>query len=95
MNAVDYLKEWEKHEVWNVYSTAKHRERFQRVSCLLAGSTFIDVGCAFGHSTHILASLRDGTWAGLDFWEEAVLEAKSCSPGSIFIIAQTTIWPER
>ncbi len=80
MNASEYLAIWKKHKVWNKYRTASHRQRFRKISSLLVGSTFLDVGCALGHSTHLLATLWDGTWAGMDFDRDAIAEAKWLFP---------------
>jgi 2-polyprenyl-3-methyl-5-hydroxy-6-metoxy-1,4-benzoquinol methylase len=82
MNAAEYLAIWRKHKVWNKYRTASHRQRFKKISSLLTGLTFLDVGCALGHSTHLLASLweGEGRWAGMDFAGDAILEARWLFP---------------
>lgn len=41
----------------------------------MEGETFADVGCAFGHSTEIMAKRHPGDWTGIDFSEAAIREA--------------------
>ena len=76
MNATEYMELWKKHEVWRRLSTARHQRRFQKCVSLLVGETFIDVGCALGHSTYEMALLHPGDWSGMDFDEDSVNEAR-------------------
>lgn len=90
MNAVDYLKLWEKHEVWKRLTNAKHQERFRRITSFLEGETFIDIGCAYGHSTYHLKSMMGGKWTGVDFDRSAVIKAKKLFPDIDFICLPDT-----
>jgi len=85
MNAIQYLEHWKKNKVWTHLQWPKHQRRFQLCAASCAGGSFIDVGCAFGHSTAELARLRPGKWAGLDFTVEAVVRARGIFPDLEFI----------
>lgn len=80
MNATEYLKLWKEHKTWNRLTAAVHQQRFRKIASFLKGSIFIDVGCALGHSTHYLSIHRNGLWAGMDFDESAICEARMLFP---------------
>jgi len=80
MNATDYLKLWEKHKVWERLACAKHQERFRKITSFLKGKTFVDVGCAYGHSTHYMKKMIGGGWTGIDFDKRAIKKAKELFP---------------
>lgn len=71
MEAAEYVKEhWEQRQVWNVLAAPKHQERLKHcTSYFLQGGTYCDVGCAYGHSTAIMAGHIGGLrrWTGVDF----------------------------
>lgn len=90
MNATDYLKLWEKHEVWKRLTNAKHQERFRRITSFLKGETFIDIGCAYGHSTYHLKKMVGGKWTGVDFDQTAIAKAKKLFPNINFIYLPDT-----
>lgn len=77
MNAQEYIKHWEGQKVWNRLSMPKHMNRLTRCAeAVRGGKTFIDVGCAFGHSTAIMRDLSPGLWLGVDFCQEAIEKAR-------------------
>jgi len=75
MNATEYMKHWENNKVWTHLKWAKHQKRFETIARYLKGPTFIDVGCAYGHSTYWLRTFKPGLWSGLDFDEGAIKRA--------------------
>ena len=95
MNAKEYIdKHWRPNKVWNNLLAEKHQVRLRRCADLCLGnkaepeaSEFIDVGCAFGHSTDHMARFRPAAWAGMDFDEGAVLEARRVFPQYPFFYA--------
>ena len=87
MNATQYLEHWKRKRVWTHLQWPKHQRRFRLCASIVQGQTFIDVGCAFGHSTAELAKFHPGTWSGLDFAEEAVLKARKLYPSREFIFS--------
>jgi len=80
MTAVEYLKMWKEHKTWNRLTATVHQQRFRKIASCVKGKTFIDVGCAYGHSTHYLSLYKGGLWAGMDFGEEAICEAREIFP---------------
>lgn len=90
MEADQYLNHWIKNQVWTHLQWPKHQTRLRRCSELVEGSRFLDVGCAFGHSTRIMAGFRQGIWAGLDFSVRAVNHANTLFPDGRWIYAQTS-----
>jgi len=95
MNAKQYIEtHWRPNKVWNNLLAEKHQTRLRRCAELCLpnrenpdGSEFIDVGCAFGHSTDHMARFRPATWTGMDFDEGAVLEARRRFPQYPFFYA--------
>jgi len=95
MNANQYIEtHWRPNKVWNNLLSVKHQTRLRRCADLCLGnkadakaSEFIDVGCAFGHSTDHMARFRPAVWAGMDFDEGAVLEARRLFPQYPFFYA--------
>lgn len=80
MDATQYLEHWKRRKVWTHLKYPKHQQRLKRCAELVEGEKFLDVGCAFGHSTEIMAGFRAGEWAGLDFCEEAITKAAELFP---------------
>lgn len=80
MNASEYMAHWRTKKVWKRLEVPVHQARLKRCARLARGETFIDVGCALGHSTAHLAKFRPGAWAGMDFDQAAVEEARSRFP---------------
>jgi len=95
MNAKQYIEtHWRPNKVWRNLLAQKHQVRLRRCADLCLGnktdpeaSEFIDVGCAFGHSTDHMARFRPATWTGMDFDEGAVLEARRRFPQYPFFYA--------
>lgn len=87
MNATQYLEHWKKNKVWTHLQWPKHQRRFELCASYIQGETFIDVGCAFGHSTAALAKLCPGKWAGLDFTVEAIVRARGLFPNMEFLFS--------
>lgn len=76
MDADQYMKHWEKNRVWLHLQWPKHQRRFKICASFLEGKSFIDIGCAYGHSTSWLRTYKKGDWAGLDFSKKAIEKAK-------------------
>ena len=87
MNATQYLEHWKENRIWTHLQWPKHQRRFELCASYVMGETFIDVGCAFGHSTVELAKFHPGNWTGLDFVEEAVVSARQLYPEREFIFS--------
>lgn len=85
MNATEYMAHWRGWRVWRRLALPVHQARFRCLGALVEGETAIDVGCALGHSTAYLAQHRPVTWAGMDFDEAAVIEARQLFPDHEFI----------
>jgi len=77
MNATQYMEHWTGRKVWKRLEAPPHQERLRRCASLCVGGTFIDVGCALGHSTDHMARFRPGVWAGMDFDQGAIELARS------------------
>lgn len=88
MNAKDYMKHWEEKQVWTHYKWAKHQQRFKQIAVRLKGSTCLDVGCCYGHSTRILAVMYRAKWTGLEFVKKAVDKAKVNFPKIEFVYSK-------
>lgn len=68
MTAKEYLlSHWIKNEVWTHLKWPKHQKRLRTCASLLEGDTFVDVGCALGHSTSIMKKFKNGKWSGIEF----------------------------
>ena len=85
MNASEYMEHWRRKRVWKRLDVPVHQARLKKCAALARGETFIDVGCALGHSTAHLAKFRPGVWAGMDFDEAAILEARGLFSNLEFI----------
>ena len=72
MDADQYMKHWENNKVWTHLQWPKHQRRFKICASFLEGENFIDIGCAYGHSTSWLRIYKGGIWAGLDFSKKAI-----------------------
>lgn len=85
MTAEEYLKgHWIRKKIYTHNTNPKHKDRFNFCASNLVGEKFIDVGCACGHSTHMLNTLHPGNWAGLDFAEIAIKMAREEFPQYTF-----------
>jgi 2-polyprenyl-3-methyl-5-hydroxy-6-metoxy-1,4-benzoquinol methylase len=85
MRAEEYLEShWNKHKTWTHLSWPTHQERLKFCSNRMKGNTFIDVGCAQGHSTNIMKNFHPGDWTGLDFCEKTINLAKDLFPSINF-----------
>ncbi len=81
MTADEYLNgHWIKKRIYTHNENPKHRVRLVAMAERLVGGRFLDVGCACGHSTHALALLHPGEWAGIDFGHTAVEMARRDFP---------------
>jgi len=75
MNAEEYIvNHWVPSRAWEKLTKPQHRKRLQLVSHLVTGSSYLDVGCALGHSIEQMKEHRTGlrNWSGLDFSRTAV-----------------------
>lgn len=81
MDAEHYIVEhWDKGGIWTHLSKARHQKRLKKCASYLEGSRFLEVGCAFGHSTNYLKTFRPGDWTGIDFSETAIRRARELFP---------------
>lgn len=85
MNAEEYAtKHWLRKRVWRNLKGPRHQDRFAEIASHLEGETFLDVGCACGHSTDILAGMRPGVdpvrWTGIDFSHSMIDAARETFP---------------
>lgn len=82
MEAKDYLsKHWGPRQVWKHLEWPKHRRRLELCAQLCVGKTAVDVGCAYGHSTAIMAEFRPWVeWTGIEFDDEAIRLARQFFP---------------
>ena len=80
MNATEYMKHWEKAEIWTHYKWPKHQKRFGQIASMCEGKDCADVGCCFGHSTHLLGQLYPANWTGIEFDEKAIEKARELFP---------------
>lgn len=87
MNATQYMEHWQKNKVWTHLLWPKHQRRFELCAGHCLGESFIDVGCAYGHSTEQLARFRPGAWAGMDFDRGAIIAARQLYPEREFIFS--------
>lgn len=91
MNAEEYIVEhWIKNEIWKHLNSKEHQRRLNLVSSFLTGQTYMDVGCALGHSIEHMKRHRPGLrdWSGLDFSKTAIKEAKKLFPDIPFYYAK-------
>ncbi|GAG65804.1 unnamed protein product [marine sediment metagenome] len=89
MKAKDYLeKHWIKNKIWTHLEQPKHQDRLRKCTPYLEGRSFIDIGCALGHSTNILKKFLPGNWSGLEFMQGAVKEAEKLFPDITFYYAK-------
>jgi len=81
MDAEDYLtNHWIKNKVWRNLVSEKHQERFRTICSFLEGQTFIDIGCALGHSTAHLHNYKEGIWSGMEFSRMIARKARKMFP---------------
>ncbi len=81
MEAKEYLEtHWIRKKIWTHLGWPKHQRRFQLCAKFLEGSDFIDIGCGIGHSTYHMSQWKEGNWSGMEFWEEAVMQARELFP---------------
>jgi 2-polyprenyl-3-methyl-5-hydroxy-6-metoxy-1,4-benzoquinol methylase len=85
MNATEYMNDWRQVKGWSQLSLPYHQGRFKRCVSLLVGDTFIDVGCACGHSTNYMNKFHQAQWFGMDFDQGGVDEARKLFPKYEFI----------
>ena len=91
MSAEDYIvNRWIKDETWKRLKARPHQVRFKIVSHLLTGESFMDVGCACGHSIAWMKKHRPGiyNWSGLDFSPTAIEKARESFPSVPFYLAE-------
>jgi len=67
MEATEYLKHWKPVNKDRLLGCAKHQERFNTCVGYIKGDSYVDVGCAEGHSTNIMKGMHPGDWTGIDF----------------------------
>ena len=81
MRLKDYIKTWEKNKGWEKYQDyKKHKIRFEVCAKNCRGNTFVDVGCAFGHSIIEMKKYREGDWFGIDFFPDVENKVKQYNP---------------
>jgi len=80
MTAAEYREHWMKRKVWNRLMKPQHQRRLQWCADQCVGETFIDVGCACGHSTSIMSGFHPGQWHGVDFDDKMVEAAREFFP---------------
>jgi len=80
----EYRDFWMKRKVWNRLQRPHHQGRLKWCADQCIGETFIDVGCACGHSTNIMAGFHPGKWHGADFDEKIIEAAREFFPGIKF-----------
>lgn len=51
----------------------------------MGGRTFVDVGCALGHSTDILRRFCPGEWTGIDYDADTLVSAAALWPDMAFM----------
>jgi 2-polyprenyl-3-methyl-5-hydroxy-6-metoxy-1,4-benzoquinol methylase len=87
MNATEYMKHWQGKQVWKNLVLPKHQNRLRKCAEFAIGESFIDVGCACGHSTDHMARLGAAgkKWTGMDFDAGAIDEARNLFPDIEFI----------
>jgi 2-polyprenyl-3-methyl-5-hydroxy-6-metoxy-1,4-benzoquinol methylase len=83
-SAAEYRAFWMKKKVWNRLERPHHQERIKWCADRCIGESFIDVGCACGHSTNYMAGFHPGKWHGVDFDEQIVVAAREFFPAIKF-----------
>lgn len=78
------MQHWENNKVWTHLEWSRHQARLRACSEACEGAAFYDVGCAFGHSTAIMAGFKPGAWAGVDFSRVGINKAKELYPQTPF-----------
>jgi 2-polyprenyl-3-methyl-5-hydroxy-6-metoxy-1,4-benzoquinol methylase len=89
LTADQYIDHWIEHKVWTHLDYPKHRKRLHWAADQCVGKQFVDVGCAFGHSTAIMARRHPGEWAGIDFAARAIEKAIELFPAMDFLFFPT------
>lgn len=89
LTADQYIDHWIAHRVWTHLKYPKHRKRLHWAADQCVGETFVDVGCAFGHSTDIMAKRHPGQWTGIDFAARAIEKSVELFPAYFFHYAPT------
>lgn len=87
MTPEEYLAGWRERKTWTHLDNEKHQTRLKWCAGKCVGETFVDVGCALGHSTAIMHKKRRGAWTGIEFEEAAVEEARRNFSEIAFIYA--------
>jgi 2-polyprenyl-3-methyl-5-hydroxy-6-metoxy-1,4-benzoquinol methylase len=86
MNASEYLtSHWNRNQVWRNLQNEKHQIRLGKCAGKMDGTSFVDVGCAAGHSTEIMARFHPGQWTGIDFDKPTIEMARVNFPEIQFI----------
>lgn len=103
MDAEEYIaKHWIPRRVWTHLEWPRHQDRLRACSSFVAGapgiqatSRFLDVGCACGHSTSIMAFFAGiGSWAGVDFSQQAIAIARRLFPAfDFFYLREPALLP--
>ena len=83
------MDHWEQGKIWTHLYGPKHQARLGTLAGMAEGETGIDIGCAYGHSTMIMAG---GTpqlmrWTGVDFSHKAINGAKRHFPAGDWRLA--------
>lgn len=84
MSAEQYtVSHWLRRNIWRHLRYDRHQKRFGKCASYLMGTRFIDVGCATGHGTNLMKTLKPGDWSGLDLSETAIQRARKFFPTGI------------
>jgi 2-polyprenyl-3-methyl-5-hydroxy-6-metoxy-1,4-benzoquinol methylase len=83
LTADQYIQHWKARRVWTHLERPKHLNRLLWCANQVVGLNPLDVGCAFGHSTAIMARFHpDAAWAGCDVAAEAAATARNMQAGT-------------
>lgn len=80
LTADEYIEHWKARKVWTHLERPKHLKRLHWCADQVLGRTPVDVGCAFGHSTAIMAAHHPAEWTGCDVSAEAAATARDMHP---------------
>lgn len=87
LTAPEYLAGWRERQTWTHLLNKKHQRRLKWCADQCVGDSFADVGCALGHSTDILKKFHPGPWTGVEFSDEAIVDARKLFPAIEFAYA--------
>lgn len=80
LTADQYMEHWAARKVWTHLDRPKHMKRLHWCADQVQGRRAVDVGCAYGHSTVIMAQRHPAEWCGCDLAAKAVSKAVELFP---------------